>query len=262
MPFDIQIDLFNKTTKPILLYGCEIWGTGNCDIIERVQLKFYKYIFNLKKSTPSFMIYGELGITPIVLDIKSRIISFWAKLVTANDDNKKLSSLMYDFIYQIHKNSLCRSNYLENVKNIIDSFEFTGIWHTQNPVNPKLFKLAITQNLNDQFLQEWSSFLDNASSGTNYRLYKDNPKQSNYISALSSYYCKIFIAFRTRNHRLPIETGRWASISLKDRICHLCNADIGDEYHYIMSCKYFKSLRNNYIKNYYLSNPNVLKLNN
>ena len=29
--------------------------------IERVQLKFYKHILNLKKSTPSFMIYGELG---------------------------------------------------------------------------------------------------------------------------------------------------------------------------------------------------------
>ncbi|MEW8547526.1 MAG: reverse transcriptase family protein, partial [Candidatus Thiodiazotropha sp.] len=259
LPFDIQIDLFNKTIKPILLYGCEIWGTGNCDIIERVQLKFYKYIFNLKKTTPSFMIYGELGITPIILDIKSRIISFWTKLTAVNDETKTLSSLMYDLVYQMHKNSLCRSNYLDTVKHIIDSCGFSGIWQTQNPVNPKWFKLAIKQKINDQFLQQWSGFLDNASSGTNYRLFKDNPKQSNYISALSSYYCKIFIAFRTRNHKLPVETGRWASISLKDRICHLCNADIGDEYHYIMSCKYFKSLRSNYIKNYYYINPNTIK---
>ena len=54
LPFNIQIDLCYKTIKPILLYGCEIWGTGNCDIIERVQLNYHKYIFNLKKkSTPS-----------------------------------------------------------------------------------------------------------------------------------------------------------------------------------------------------------------
>ena len=26
LPLDIQIDLFNKTIKPILLYGCEAWG--------------------------------------------------------------------------------------------------------------------------------------------------------------------------------------------------------------------------------------------
>lgn len=65
LPYDIQIDLFEKTVKPVLLYGSEIWGFGNLDILERVQLKFYKYIFNLKKSTPSYMIYGELGITPL-----------------------------------------------------------------------------------------------------------------------------------------------------------------------------------------------------
>ena len=47
LPFDIQIGLFDKTIKPILLYGCEVWGYGNIDVIERVQLNFFKYIFNL-----------------------------------------------------------------------------------------------------------------------------------------------------------------------------------------------------------------------
>lgn len=39
LPIDLQIDLFNKTIKPILLYGCELWGIGNIETIERVQLK-------------------------------------------------------------------------------------------------------------------------------------------------------------------------------------------------------------------------------
>jgi hypothetical protein len=34
-----QLDLFDKMVKPVLLYGCEIWGYGNNQIIERVQLK-------------------------------------------------------------------------------------------------------------------------------------------------------------------------------------------------------------------------------
>ena len=29
LPFELQIDIFNKTVKPILLYGSEIWGFGN-----------------------------------------------------------------------------------------------------------------------------------------------------------------------------------------------------------------------------------------
>ena len=69
LPLDIQIDLFNKTFKPILLYGAEIWGFGNLDVIERIQLEYLKYILRVKKSTPSYMVYGETGSTPITLDI-------------------------------------------------------------------------------------------------------------------------------------------------------------------------------------------------
>ena len=67
-----------ETIMPILLYGSEIWGFGKCDIIERVHLKFLKYVFNLKKSTTSHMIYGELGIFLITIDL---VISFWRKLI-------------------------------------------------------------------------------------------------------------------------------------------------------------------------------------
>ena len=56
LSYDVQIDLFEKTIKPILLYGCEIWGFGNNPTIERVHLKFLKIIFRLKRLTPSFMI--------------------------------------------------------------------------------------------------------------------------------------------------------------------------------------------------------------
>ena len=38
LPYDIQIDMFNKIIKPILLNGCEIWGMVNFDVLERIQL--------------------------------------------------------------------------------------------------------------------------------------------------------------------------------------------------------------------------------
>ena len=38
-------------------------------MLERIQLKVLKYLFNLKKSTPTYMIYGELGIVPITVAI-------------------------------------------------------------------------------------------------------------------------------------------------------------------------------------------------
>ena len=118
LSFDIQIDLFNKMIKPILLYGSEIWGTGNIDILERVQLKFFKLIFNLKNSTPSYMIYGELGITPLYVDIQKRIISFWCKLIE-NHETFRLSSIIYNAIYVLHKENKIKCQWIDNVKTIL-----------------------------------------------------------------------------------------------------------------------------------------------
>ena len=49
LPIDMQIEMFEKTIKPILLYGCEIWGYGNIDILQQVQLKFIKTGFESKE---------------------------------------------------------------------------------------------------------------------------------------------------------------------------------------------------------------------
>ena len=88
-----QLDLFDKIVKPILLYGCEIWGFGKNDIIERVHLKFCKLLLRLKVSTPNFMVYEELGRYPLEIDIKVRMISYWCKLIQGKQS--KLSTIAY-----------------------------------------------------------------------------------------------------------------------------------------------------------------------
>ena len=86
--------------KPILLYGCEIWGFGNNDVLEKVHLKFCKMILNLKTSTPNYMIYGELGRYPVEIDIKIRIISFWAKIICGKQS--KISYIMYSLSHHLY----------------------------------------------------------------------------------------------------------------------------------------------------------------
>ena len=67
------------------------------------------------------------------------------------------------------------------------------------------------------------------------------------------------LSFRTRNHKLPVEIGRWKKIDFDRRLCMLCKTDVGDEFHYILNCKYFRSFRKLYIKPYYHKHPNTLK---
>ena len=166
--------------KPVLLYCSEIWGMGNCDIIERIQLKFLKHILNLKKSTSSFMIYGELGITPISVDIKARAISFWSKLISHHDQPTRLSYQMYSTLYHMHRTKNCKSPYLDNIQNILNSCGFSGIWQTQatHAINSRWISLAIKQKLKDQYLQNWHSLVEISSSGKNYKLFNEDFEQS------------------------------------------------------------------------------------
>ena len=107
LPYDIQIELFDKTIKPILLYAREIWSFGKNDVLEKISLNFSNMYSTLKKSTPSYMIYGELGIFPIVLDMKYGKISYWIKLIE-NDisDNVKLSTKTYLMLYNLYNVNL------------------------------------------------------------------------------------------------------------------------------------------------------------
>ena len=64
------VNIFDKTVKPILLYGCETWGVGKNDIIERVHLKFCKLLLHVKTSTPNVMVYGEWVDIQLTLTLK------------------------------------------------------------------------------------------------------------------------------------------------------------------------------------------------
>ena len=75
------------------MYGCELWGYGNCDIIERVDLTFCKMLLHIQSSTPSFMVYGELGWYPLTIDIKIRMVSYWAKFIDGKQS--KLFNILY-----------------------------------------------------------------------------------------------------------------------------------------------------------------------
>lgn len=259
LPIDMQIDLFNKIIKPILLYGSEIWGFGNLDVIEKVQLKFFKQILNLKKSTPSTMVYGELGAYPLSIDIYTRVVAFWIKLNVKGINATALS--VYNVIYGLNNQGKLNSKWLDNVKNLICTNGYSNIWYEHNVTNISWFVKSFKQKLKDEYIQNWSSLVDKASSGINYRMFKETFQINNYFSYLTNKKIRIMTAFRTRNHRLPIEIGRWQSIPLNERICWLCNDDIGDEFHYVLKCRYFNEERQRLIKPYFFRNPNTIKFN-
>ena len=70
----------------------------------------------------------------------------------------------------------------------------------------------------------------------------------------------ILAKLRLSSHNLLIETGRHNNIDRNDRKCTICNNnDIEDEYHFVLICTLYDSLRKQYISNYFTRNPSMFK---
>ena len=61
--------MFDAKVAPILLYGADVWGYENNDILETLHLEFCKYILKVKNSTPNCIIYGELVRVPLDVSV-------------------------------------------------------------------------------------------------------------------------------------------------------------------------------------------------
>jgi hypothetical protein len=97
---------------------------------------------------------------------------------------------------------------------------------------------------------------------TNYKyliIFLMNPHILRYNVTLHSdssdriYMCKL----RCLNLKLPIETGRWANVLKQNRKCHLCNLEIGNEFHYLFICSYPQI---NELRIFFPQNPSLDKL--
>ena len=254
IPIDLQLKLFDNTVLPILTYGSEVWGYENLDIIERVHNEFLRKITRSKKGTPLYMLMAELGRYPLRITINARMIGFWYRLI--HGKNTKLSLMLY----QCLRHSRARSQWLTYIENIFVTIGRPDIWEFQQTFNMSSFTSYVKTILFDQYLQKWRGNSDQSSKAFTYFSFKSEYAIEKYfISLPRTHYLNLF-KFRTGKHKLPVEVGRWDDSPLDDRKCSLCTLDeVGDEYHYLLQCPYFKTQRQLYIKPYYARRPSMIK---
>ena len=198
------------------------------------------------------MLYGELGRYPIEFTIKCRMVNYWTKLISGKQH--KLAS----FLYQKLRANNIQSKWDASIKKIFEDCGRPDIWINQS-TNPHCSSL-IKHILQSQFLQNWSAKLDNSSKGLNYRLFKDTIKIEPYLLKVPPRFYLHFAKLRTGNHRFPCERGRWLGLEINDRECNLCDLhEVGDVFHYVLICPFFKNERQKYINKYYYTSTNVLK---
>ena len=111
------------------------------------------------------------------------------------------------------------------------------VWRNHLVSNNRGLMNAVETYLKDQFLQQW---MQESNKGKMYSCMKKTFEMEKYLNVLPSNLSQSLVWFRTANHKLAVETGRWGKIDYDERICNLCSSsEIGDEYHTLLKCPTF-----------------------
>ena len=71
--------LFDRMVVPILLYGAELWGYEQINLIENVQSQYCKYLLKLSVNTAHVAALGECGRYPLYVKYHLKCIRYWIK---------------------------------------------------------------------------------------------------------------------------------------------------------------------------------------
>ena len=262
LPVDIQIELFNTMVVPILTYGCEIWGDNIIREVELLHMKFLKHVLYVHKYTSTDTVYGELGVYPLHITIKCKMINYWSRLIMGK--NTKLSYVMYRCLFQLYTDNIYMSPWLECIRNICIECGMSGVWMSQTVNNPKWFGKAVKQKLRHIWITKWYRNITSRAVCSTYKLYKEVYGMEEYLVKLTKHNRICLSKFRTGNNKLPIIAGRYNQIEREQRYCTKCNEGlVGDEYHVLLQCQSQEivQLRDRYLPQYYRLHPTQLKFN-
>ena len=89
-----------------------------------------------------------------------------------------------------------------------------------------------------------SNDMFHSAKGKRYRTFKLYLRCEKYLEKLPKKIRTVLLEFRSTNHRLPVETGRWISMPYNERSCVLFNTSkIADEFHHILEYSAFTIIR-------------------
>lgn len=147
------------------------------------------------------MLLGELGRYPVEITVKTRMISFWVRLLLRKQS--KLSYILYQYMLNNTNQSF---RWVNKIKEILNSVGRTDLWINQNTIVNKSTPLRIKLTLIDQYKQFWHEQMQISNKGRVYNTFETTFIYEKYFNLIPrSDYITLF-KFRTCNTRLPSET--------------------------------------------------------
>ena len=246
--FPTSSNIFNKCIIPIALYGSEIWGAKVHNTIESVLLKFCRQQLGVSSKSASPALLGECGRHSMYVYCYIRCIKYWLKLLNLPDGH--LLRSCYNMLLK-HSNA-GRINWASDIRNLLYRLGFGNIWEAQNVEDVRCFLKEFSLRVYDCNIQSWKGNMTSLLKLRTLNLFKQDLIVEPYLLLRIPQRIRSCLAkFRIGTHSLEIEQGRHRKIPSEKRLCKLClnlqEHFLEDEYHVLIQCPFYKTLRDIYL---------------
>ena len=247
------LKLFDSLVKPVLLYGCDIWGsaaTNPKNSIDKFVNKFYKTLLGVPSNTSTAGLHAELGRFPIKVNIQQILVKYWFRIITLPKD--RLASHCYWSLLDINP---INDQWFNTIKSIINSCGQYFIWNSQKTLSALDYRSLLRhenylcRTLQDISLQEISEKINGETKLSLFKNCKSTNTISGYLNVLSGRARRSSLSrLRLGTLDLEIEKGRSRSIPRSERHCRICSlSEVENEEHFILFCPALSKCRDNFI---------------
>jgi len=242
-PIKLWLKIFDSIIKPILLYGCEIWGpkfklnyeTWDKTPAEIFHLEFCKNILGTHRNAPSLGCRAELGRFPLLSEIQKRAVKFWFHLSDAQTESYHHCALRY------------RAGLTEGdpMIHLVEKHQLNSSIQFRHSKVKEIGKIT-----KEEYIHDWQIKVTQLNKLKYFNKIKSDYKLAPYLTDIGNYgQRKLLTKYRISDHSLCVETGRhkqsWREREL--RVCPHCpDGAVEDELHFLTECSKYKNIRDAY----------------
>jgi len=246
--WELESHLFKALVLPTFTYGTKLWGgdlkNSHWKVFEKdMKIHMMSHV-KVRSSTTYHILLAEFGELPMELYALKLTMGFQQRLAHLPSSRlvsqaTSLSRLLAEQGFNTwHKSTtMWKASW--------------GLSHWETHDNPTTSKITFN-DIKEAFLaKEWNSF-HLSGKKLDYLHLKDFLKYECELylkQPLTPPQRKIIAAYRTSNHRLAIETGRWSTIPISrdKRLCNFCSYNVVEnEAHFVLECPLYSSIRDKF----------------
>jgi hypothetical protein len=228
--------------------------------LEKLNISMGKYVHGVNKRTTNLAIYGELGRYPLYIDTIISMIKYWFRLCKNTRHDPLLREAYEENMLMYGNNESC---WLRCIHILLKHLNMDHmLTHPENFKSSHIYSIKKKLQNNYETLI-WKINLNKCEKLRTYRKFKFIFRYETYISDIRNIsHRNILTRFRTSNHKLHIETGRYTRpiTPVENRICSNCNSkSVEDELHFIMYCPKFENHKRELFSNVLNDNAAILR---